>query len=116
MSAAHKNALPAIHPGEYLKEDHMSHLQISNIELASSLCIPVETLDDVLAGKSPVTAELAIRLARYFSTTPEFWLNIQQMYDLKKVTLSEVVSIRGQISPHPFCAGPSWSDPDGASQ
>lgn len=74
--------LPAIHPGEILCEEFLTPLGISVPALANALKIAPTGADAVTRGQSAVTAEMAMRLGRYFGTSPEFWMNLQTRYDL----------------------------------
>ena len=72
------------HPGEILLEEFMKPLGLSANRLAIELRVPATRIGDILRAQRPraVTADTAMRLARYFETTPEFWLNLQSAYDL----------------------------------
>jgi addiction module HigA family antidote len=78
----HRDLAP-IHPSEILKEDFMLPFGITSNQLATDIHLPVEQLEDFLAEKQPVTANLALRLASYFSTDAQSWLNLQEHYDLE---------------------------------
>ena len=78
-----KRDLPPIHPSEILQEDFMSPFGITASELAESIHVPVEQLNDFLTQNKPLTANLALRLARYFATDAQSWLNLQNHYDLE---------------------------------
>ena len=71
------------HPGETLKEDYLVPLNMSVNALAKALGIGAARLNEIVRGKRGVTADTALRLARYFNTSPEFWLNLQTLYDLR---------------------------------
>ncbi len=71
-----------IHPGEILREEFFAEYQLSTLKVATELGINAGRLSEVLDGRSPVTAELALRLSRYFSNSPEYWLNLQTSFDL----------------------------------
>lgn len=71
-----------IHPGEILREEFLAEYQLSTEKVASDLGVNAGRLAEVTAGQAPITAELALRLSRYFSNTPEYWLNLQRGYDL----------------------------------
>ncbi len=71
-----------IHPGEILNQDFLEEYGLSIEKAASDLGISSEALVGIVDGSRPLTAEIALRLARYFETTPEFWLNLQRSYDL----------------------------------
>ncbi len=74
--------LPPIHPGEVLREELMRPYRLSVPRLAQALGVSASRLRAVLAGRTPITADLALRLGRYFGLSPAFWLNLQQHYDL----------------------------------
>jgi addiction module HigA family antidote len=71
------------HPGETLKEDYLVPLEMSVNALAKVLGIGAARLNEIVRGERGVTADTALRLARYFNTSPEFWLNLQTLYDLR---------------------------------
>ncbi|GFK95235.1 putative HTH-type transcriptional regulator YbaQ [Fundidesulfovibrio magnetotacticus] len=73
------------HPGEVLREEFMKPLELSANALALALRVPVTRVNDIARERRGVSADTALRLARYFGTTPEFWLNLQQAHDLSKV-------------------------------
>lgn len=73
--------LPPIHPGEILAEE-LATLGVSANALARALDVPPNRVTEILNGKRAVTADTALRLARYFGTTAKFWMNLQQSYDL----------------------------------
>jgi antitoxin HigA-1 len=72
----------AIHPGEHLAEE-IRALNLSAAELARNLNVPTNRITQILNGKRAITGDTALRLAHYFGTTPEFWLNLQSLYDLR---------------------------------
>jgi len=92
--------LPPIHPGEQLREEFMRPLGISAHSLARDIYVPVGVVQDILDEMRPVTGDLALRLARYFSTTPEFWLNLQRDYDLQRALTESGEKILHTVSPH----------------
>ena len=71
------------HPGETIKEEYLTPLGMSVNALARELGIGAARLNEVVLGRRGVSADTALRLARYFGTTPEFWLNLQAFYDLR---------------------------------
>ncbi|HWF37592.1 MAG TPA: HigA family addiction module antitoxin [Candidatus Acidoferrales bacterium] len=71
-----------VHPGEHLREDFLKPMNLSANRLAMDLHVPVTRIADILAGRRGVTSDTALRLARYFKTTPEFWMNMQTRYEL----------------------------------
>lgn len=77
-----KNGLPAIHPGEFLKEA-LEELSASQAEFARAIGISPMRVSHVINGTRPVTAELALLFGRAFGQSPQYWLNLQAAYDLK---------------------------------
>ncbi len=76
------NGLPPIHPGEFLQEI-LEDLHLTQTALADTLGVSSMRISHVIKGSRPITAELALRLARAFGQTPQYWLNLQTSYDLK---------------------------------
>lgn len=79
---ATQNGLPAIHPGEYLKEI-LEELHLSQNALALSIGVSAMRISHVVHGKRPVTVELAVLFGKAFGQTPHYWMNLQASYDLK---------------------------------
>jgi antitoxin HigA-1 len=75
-------AVTAIHPGEHLAEE-LKALDMSSAELARNLDVPTKRVIHILNGQRAITGDTALRLAHHFGTTPEFWLNLQSLYDLR---------------------------------
>jgi antitoxin HigA-1 len=75
--------LAPVHPGEILEEEFLKPLGISQNRLGRDLRIPAQRINDIVRGKRAITVDTALRLARYFHTTPQFWLNLQTHYDLE---------------------------------
>ncbi|MEJ0012873.1 MAG: HigA family addiction module antitoxin [Bauldia sp.] len=75
--------LPAVHPGEYLREEYLVPLGMSALALAKALNVPRTRIERLVAETSPVTPDTALRLAKYFRTSPLFWMNMQAGHDLK---------------------------------
>ena len=71
-----------VHPGEILREEFMRPLGLTGNALALALRVPASRITTIVNGKRAISADTALRLARYFSTSPEFWLNIQAGHDL----------------------------------
>jgi antitoxin HigA-1 len=71
-----------IHPGEILKHEFLDELDMSAYALAKALKVPANRITGIVNGERAITADTALRLARFFRTTPEFWLNLQTRYDL----------------------------------
>src|SRR4029077_8623715 len=79
-----RNALmPPVHPGEILREDFIKPLGLSVNKLELELHVPATRIGEIIHGRRRITAETALRLARYFRTNAEFWLNLQNFYDLE---------------------------------
>lgn len=74
--------LPPVHPGEILKET-IEDFDLSMNRLAQAICVPANRVSAIVAGKRGLTGETALRLARYFGTTPDYWINMQAHYDLE---------------------------------
>jgi addiction module HigA family antidote len=89
------------HPGEILREEFMKPLGLSANALALALRVPATRIGDILRPDKPraVSADTAIRLARYFGTTPEFWLNLQAAYDLSCAVAKHGAAIERDVHP-----------------
>jgi antitoxin HigA-1 len=72
-----------IHPGEVLLEEFLEPLDVTQHRLAVSIGVPPRRINEIVHGKRRITADTALRLARYFGTTDRFWLNLQTRYDLE---------------------------------
>lgn len=79
-----KNGMRPIHPGEVLREDFQRDMGFSAASLARALGVSTPTVNNILLGRGGVSADMALRLAACLDTTPEFWLNLQTAYDLRK--------------------------------
>ena len=90
---------PPIHPGEVLKEDFLKPLALSQYMLAKALGVPQIRISQIVNGKRAVTPDTALRLARYFGTTPELWLGMQMTYDLEKARDEHAADIEGEVHP-----------------
>jgi addiction module HigA family antidote len=75
--------LPPIHPGEVLQEEFLKPLGISQYQLARDINVAPRRINEIIHGKRAITADTALRLARYFRTSDRFWLNLQARYDLE---------------------------------
>jgi len=78
-----KKKLPPIHPGEILLEEFLKPLDISQYRLAKDISVPPRRINEIVHGKRAITADTALRLGRYFGTSPQFWLNLQSRYDIE---------------------------------
>jgi addiction module HigA family antidote len=72
-----------IHPGEVLLEEFLTPLGISQYRLAKDISVPARRINEIVRGQRSITADTALRLARFFRTTERFWLNLQTRYDLE---------------------------------
>src|ERR1700722_15953 len=89
-----------VHPGEVLREDFMKPLHLTVNKLALELRVPATRIGEIVHERRRITAETALRLARYFHNNPEFWLNLQNFHDLEVSTRSGKVSeIERQVQP-----------------
>jgi len=88
-----------IHPGEILREDLMKPLGLSVNGLARELKVPVSRLSEIVNGRRALNADAALRLSRYFSNTPEFWINLQAAYDLRVTIHSSAGRIEREVRP-----------------
>lgn len=79
---------PAIHPGEILRELYLEPLDMTAYALAKKLRVPRTRLERIVAEKIGISADTALRLAKFFKTSPEYWLNLQANYDLKREALA----------------------------
>ena len=91
--------LPPVHPGEILREDLMAPLGLSINRLARDLHVPVNRVSEIVNGRRGITADTALRLARYFGSTPEFWLNLQAGYDLQRASREVAGVIAREVRP-----------------
>ena len=92
--------LPPVHPGEILREDLMRPMRLSINRLARDLRVPVNRVSEIVNGRRGITADTALRLARYFGSTAEFWLNLQAAYDLQVATRRSAGRIERDVQPH----------------
>ena len=78
-----RRKLSPIHPGEVLLADFLEPLELSQYRLAHDISVPPRRINEIVHGKRAITADTALRLARYFGTSERFWLNLQARYDLE---------------------------------
>jgi addiction module HigA family antidote len=88
------NRMRPIHPGEILREEYLVPLGMSANALARVIGVPANRVSAIIAGKRGVTADSALRLARAFGTSPEFWLNLQTAHDLRAAERENGPSVR----------------------
>ena len=94
------NKMGAIHPGEILAEELEALDNMSANQLAKHLSIPTNRVTSILNGVRSVTADTALRLAKFFGTTPEFWLNLQDAYDIKITIKKAGKRIEKEVTPY----------------
>jgi addiction module HigA family antidote len=98
-----RKRLPPVHPGEVLLEEFLKPLRITQYRLAKGLNVPPRRINEIVQGKRAITADTALRLARYFGTSERFWLNLQTGYDLEiqrdalKDRLSKEVEVLAKV-------------------
>lgn len=78
------DTLPNIHPGEVLLEELLTPLSVSQNRLARDINVPPRRINEIVLGKRAITADTAVRLARYFGTTEQFWTGLQDDYELEE--------------------------------
>ena len=98
-----ENGMRPVHPGEILNEE-LATLGLSASALAKALDVPVNRVTAILHGQRGVTANTALRLARYFGTTPKVWMNLQQTYELRREEIKEGRRIAEQVQPQQAAA------------
>ena len=91
--------LPPVHPGEILRDDYLEPMKISVYMLAQAIKVPRSRVNDIVLGRRGITADTAFRLARYFGTTPEFWINLQARYDLDVAERTSRRRIEREVTP-----------------
>jgi addiction module HigA family antidote len=80
---AAETIMPPVHPGEILQEEFLSPFSLSQYQLAKELSVPARRINEIVHGQRRITADTALRLARYFGTSERFWMNLQARYDLE---------------------------------
>jgi addiction module HigA family antidote len=91
--------IPPIHPGEVLRGDFLAPNKLSASRLAMDIRVPASRIGEIINGRRSVTAQTALRLARYFGTTAEFWLNLQSHYDLEIAKDASADTIARDVRP-----------------
>jgi addiction module HigA family antidote len=87
------------HPGEILAEEFLAPLEMSANALALALRVPANRIGAIIRGRRAVTADTALRLARFFGTSAEFWMNLQAMHDLTKTRMQSQKAIESDVRP-----------------
>ena len=96
-----KNGMRPVHPGEILREE-LETMGLSANALSKKLDVPVNRITAILQGRRGVTANTALRLARFFGTTPQVWLNLQKTYELRREEIVAGREIAERVTPAPF--------------
>ena len=91
--------LPPIHPGETIREDVLNPLDMSVNQLAKALKVDTARLNEIVRGRRGITADTALRLARYLGTSAEFWIGLQADYDLRVARQSKLKKIEREVKP-----------------
>lgn len=94
-----KNRMRPVHPGEVLREDYLVPLGLSANALAKALAVPTPRINDIVRQRRGITADTAMRLARYFGGDARSWLNLQAAYDLRLAEIANAKRIRREIEP-----------------
>ena len=92
-----------IHPGEILREEFLKPLQMTSYKLARRLRVPAPRIHDIVLERRGITADTAVRLARFFGTTEQFWMNLQSSYEVRKAK-TRLASTLSQIRPRDMSA------------
>src|SRR5437868_6106162 len=93
------NKLPPIHPGEILREEFMKPRELSQNALARALNVPPRRINEIVSAKRSITADTALRLARYFGTSAEMWTGLQADYDLRLTRYKKQKQIDREVEP-----------------
>ena len=93
------NRMRPIHPGEIIREEYLAPLQMTPHALAIALHVPAPRINDIVRERRAISPDTALRLARYFDTTAQFWLNLQSSFDLKQTEAEAGRKIAEEIRP-----------------
>lgn len=98
------NGMRPVHPGEILREEYLHPMDLSPSALAKLLNVSAPTVNDIVRGRRNISADVALRLAACFDTSPQFWANLQSAYDLRKAEIDHGAEIAQQVQRAPECA------------
>ena len=98
-----KSGMRPVHPGEILREE-LGTIGLSANTLAKALGVPVNRVTMILNGQRGVSADTALRLARYFGTTPQLWMNLQKTWELRRAEIETGHEIDERVTPRPSAA------------
>jgi addiction module HigA family antidote len=99
-----KKKLKPIHPGEVLLEEFLKPFELSQNKLANGIAVSPRRVSEIISAKRSVTADIALRLARYFHTSPQFWLGLQMDYDLDIAVDTLAGRLTREVKPHTIAA------------
>ena len=105
VAYASRGSKVAIHPGEFLREDYMKPLSLSSNALALALHVPATRITEIVNEKRGITTDTAFRLSRYFGNSPEYWLNMQQAYEVALARNELAARIEQEVRPAQHLAG-----------
>jgi len=94
-----KRDFPPIHPGEILLEEFLKPLHITQYRLAKDIGVPQRRIGEIVHGRRAISADTALRLARYFGVEPEFWMNLQARFDLKVAEAALGSRLKAEVRP-----------------
>ena len=92
--------LPPVHPGEILRDEFLTPMELSVYRLAQAIKVSRPRLNDIVLGRRSITTDTALRLGRYFGMTPEFWINLQTRYDLDVAERTTRRQIEREVEPY----------------
>lgn len=92
--------LPPVHPGRILHDEFLEPMGLSVYQLANAIKVPRSRANDIVRGRRAVTTDTALRLGRYFQTSPEFWINLQARYDLDVADRTVRDKIENEVTPY----------------
>ncbi len=95
-----KNGMRPVHPGEVLREDFLAPLGMSVNALAKALRVPTPRINDIVRGRRGVSADTAMRLARFFGGDARSWLNLQALYDLRVAEIANAKKVEREVKPN----------------
>lgn len=94
------NAMRPIHPGEILREEYLEPLGISVNALSKALHVPTTRMNEIVRQRRGVSADTALRLARYFGTSERFWLNLQMEFELREAQIAKADQVSSEVQPY----------------
>jgi antitoxin HigA-1 len=94
------NGMRAIHPGEILREEYLEPMGLSASALAIALRLPAPRVNDIVRERRGISPDTALRLARFFGTSAQFWMNLQSGYELKIAAAASGKRVQQEVRPH----------------